>query len=234
MKNYMDKFTVLCGLDLQWGRELEEEFKGTGISAGYADNIGSILDIFPGTQIDIIICSSMEFYSFLEYEGTEIFEKYIMKKGIPVMVITDRYSASDELKALHLGCFDYQTNQVPVKIIAQRIKNRLEYIPYSYNHKACVPDIKRLYFDGRTGSLYYHGKLIKLTRREKDVLGILVRHHGEPVEKEIILQKAWGDSFKGNIRVIDTIIKQLRKKLAGYNADIITHYGRGISINFKE
>ena len=49
------------------------------------------------------------------------------------------------------------------------------------------------------------------------------------VEKNVILHEIWGNGFTGSSRVIDTVVKQLRKKLSGSNIQIITHYGRGIS-----
>jgi len=65
------------------------------------------------------------------------------------------------------------------------------------------------------------------------VLDILLCNKGLPVAKEIILKEVWGKGFSGSIRVIDTVIKQLRQKLAGYNIQIITYYGRGISIEIQ-
>ncbi len=70
---------------------------------------------------------------------------------------------------------------------------------------------------------------MKLTKREKDVLYILLSNKGIPVEKNVILHEIWGNGFTGSSRVIDTVVKQLRKKLSGSNIQIITYYGRGIS-----
>ena len=72
--------------------------------------------------------------------------------------------------------------------------------------------------------------MVNLTNRERGVLYILACNKGIPVSKDIILKEVWGNSFNGNMRVIDTIIKQLRKKLQNSNIKIITHYGRGISV----
>lgn len=211
-KIYMDRFIVLCDHDLLWDIKLEEEFNSENICISYADDIDDICNVFPDTNIDIIICSAMEFFSFTEYG-------YIIKKGISVFVVADEYSEADEFNALKAGCFDYQLRTAPIKVIAQRIKNRLA----ETSHK------KKLYFDSAAGSIYPDRELASLTKRESAVLKVLLSNEGIPIEKKIILQKVWGENFKGNIRVIDTVIKQLRKKLSGYNIKIITHYGRGVS-----
>lgn len=219
----MDRFIVLCDHDLSWDTKLEEELSSEDITIDYTDDIGDIENMFPDTSIDIIICSDIELVSFIEYESLDNLCKYIAKKGVSVLVIADKYSETDELNALKLGCFDYQLRTAPIKSIAQRIRNRLTETSYR----------KRLYFDNATDSVYADGKLVKFTKRETAVLKLLLINKNNIVSKEIILQKIWGADFKGNIRVIDTVIKQLRKKLSYYNVKIVTHYGKGLSINFR-
>ncbi len=218
----MDRFIVLCDHDFVWVTELKEELDDEKISIGYVDSIDDIESIFPDAVVDIIVCSAIEFYSFIEYEDTNYLYKYILNNGISVMVIADEYSESDEINALKFGCFDYQLRSASVKAVAQRIKNRL----------ANTSGKKRLYFDNNTNSIYSDVDLPKLTKRENAVLKVLLSNEGSTVEKSIILQKVWGENFKGNIRVIDTIIKQLRQKLSGYNIKIITYYGIGVSLSF--
>ena len=164
----------------------------------------SIEDIFPFITIGIIVCSFDEFYNFIECKSS-----------------LDIHGAWS--KTSSLGCFDYQLRTVPVQIIAQRIRNRIADISLD----------KKIYYDKDTKDIYTDGCLINLTRRERDVLDILLCNKGLPVAKEIILKEVWGKGFSGSIRVIDTVIKQLRQKLAGYNIQIITYYGRGISIEIQ-
>lgn len=219
----MDKFIILCDHDLKWDAKLKEEFIDDNICINHVDDIDDIENIFPGSNIDIIICSVMEFYSFAEYENFGRLYGYIMNKEISIFVIADEYSETDELNALSFGCFDYQLRTASIKAIAQRIKNRLSE----------TGNKNKLYFDNTANAVYSDGEIVKLTNRESDVLKILILNKGNTVEKNIILQKVWGKTFKGNIRVIDTVIKQLRKKLSAYNVKIITHYGKGVSISFK-
>lgn len=219
----MDRFIVLCYHDLYWNLKLEEELNNEDISIIHADGIDDIENMFPDISIDIIICSAIELNSFIEYEGLDSLYGYIVKKGIAVLVIADEYSETDELNALRAGCFDYQLRTASIKSIAQRIKNKLAQTSYR----------KRLYFDSATDSVYSDGEPLKLTKRENAVLKLLLLNKNDTVPKEVILQKVWGEAFKGNIRVIDTVIKQLRKKLSCYNVKIITHYGGGVSISFR-
>lgn len=215
----MDSSIVLCDHDVIWDTALKQEFENENIFICHADGIEDIENIFSYVNTDIIICSIEEFYNFTENLPDNGLARYIANNKISVLVIADTYSASDEMAALTQGCFDYQLRTAPVQIVAQRIRNRL----------ADKLHAKNIYYDNITKDIYSNGCLVKLTKREKDVLYILLSNKGIPVGKDIILHKIWGDSFTGSIRVIDTVVKQLRKKLSGSNIQIITHYGMGIS-----
>lgn len=222
----MDNSIVLCDHDLLWDAELKKELSNENIFIGHADSIediGSTRNLFPFITTDIIVCSVEEFYNFIEYKKDGSLDIHYTKGKTSILAIADNYSVNDEFAALSSGCFDYQLRTVPVKIIAQRIRNRL----------ADISQDKNIYYDKATKDIYTDGHLIKLTKRERQVLNILLCNKGLPVAKEVILKKVWGNSFNGSIRVIDTIIKQLRQKLSGYNAQIITYYGRGISIEIQ-
>ncbi len=221
-RNYMDRSIVLCDHDLLWDTRLKKELADEDIFIGHADSIediGMAGNIFPSATAGVIVCSVEEFYNFIECKSRLDMHHAEGK----ILAIADNYSASDELAALSLGCFDYQLRTVPVQIIAQRIRNRI----------ADISPGRKIYYNKDTKDIYKDGCLIKLTRRERGVLDILLCNKGMPVAKEIILKEVWGKGFNGSIRVIDTVIKQLRHKLKGYNVQIITYYGRGISIEIQ-
>lgn len=219
----MDNSIVLCGHDLSWGTALKKEFENDNISIYYADSIEDIENIFSYVNTDIIICSIEEFYNFTENLPAGGFRRYVASNKISVLVIAGSYSVSDEIAALTQGCFDYQLRTAPVQVVAQRIRNRLADKSYE----------KNIYYDSITKDIYSDGCLVKLTKREKDVLYILLSNNGVPVRKDVILHKVWGNEVTSSSRVIDTVVKQLRKKLSGSNIHIITYYGRGISATIQ-
>ncbi len=219
----MDNSIVLCDHDLLWDLSLKRELASENIFISHADSAEDISDIgniFPFVTTDIIVCSVEEFYNFIEYKKERKTDSLPANGKVSILAIADSYSASDEFAVLNMGCFDYQLRTVPVKIIAQRIRNRL----------IDISQCRQVYYSKKSKSIYTEGHLIKLTKREKAVLYVLLCNKDAIMPKEVILKEVWGENFHGSIRVIDTIIKQLRKKLSGYNIQIITHYGYGISI----
>ena len=172
----MDRSIVLCDHDLLWDTRLKKELADEDIFIGHADSIediGMAGNIFPSATAGVIVCSVEEFYNFIECKS----RLDIHHAEGKILAIADNYSASDELAALSLGCFDYQLRTVPVKIIAQRIRNRL----------IDISQCRQVYFNKTSKNIYTQGHLIKLTKREKALLCMLLCNKGTPVPKEVIL-----------------------------------------------
>jgi DNA-binding response OmpR family regulator len=74
---------------------------------------------------------------------------------------------------------------------------------------------------------------LKLTTKEYDLLEFLIRNRNLPFTREQLLEKVWGYDYIGDIRVIDDLVKRLRKKLdeAGALLDIKTVWGYGYRID---
>ena len=68
---------------------------------------------------------------------------------------------------------------------------------------------------------------MSLTPREYEVLEFLIRNRGKIQRREMLLEALWGFDYMGDTRTVDTIIKQLRKKLGDYGQWIKSVYGVG-------
>jgi DNA-binding response OmpR family regulator len=67
-----------------------------------------------------------------------------------------------------------------------------------------------------------------LTRKEYDLLALLVQHAGEIIPREALLMQVWGYGAEIRTRTLDVHIRRLRKKLGGYADQYIeTIFGIG-------
>ncbi len=64
--------------------------------------------------------------------------------------------------------------------------------------------------------------LIEMTPKEYDLLKYLIENKGIVLSREVILNKVWGYDFYGELRVVDSHIKKVRKKISPYNDGIKT------------
>ena len=73
---------------------------------------------------------------------------------------------------------------------------------------------------------------MSLTRKEYDLLALLVRHSGQIVPREALLMQVWGYSPEIRTRTLDVHVRRLRKKLGGY-ADRYIETIFGIGYRFQ-
>ena len=140
-----------------------------------------------------------------------------------VMVLTEREQYFEEQQCLAAGASDYQNRDKPFPILLQRL---LLLQTKSYQPQGLFKPGKTI----RGGSAQVC-RLAEsgMTPKEQKVFECLLRERGRPVSRQQLLIQVWHDSGQAP-RVVDTVIKQLRRKLNGSGIVIRTHYGKGYSI----
>lgn len=136
-------------------------------------------------------------------------------------MMTARDSEIDELKGLSIGADDYITKPFSLKVLNIKVKKMLkidENSSYKFND---------LSFDFRSGELTVNGESVELTRREIQFLEYLIKNKGIIFSRDVLLNEVWGFDFEGDDRVVDTLVKRLRKKLGNYSDMIKTVRGMG-------
>jgi two-component system phosphate regulon response regulator PhoB len=93
---------------------------------------------------------------------------------------------------------------------------RDEHLVIDYNHQSAILDNERM----------------PLTRKEYDLLSLLVRHAGEIIPREALLMQVWGYGAEIRTRTLDVHVRRLRKKLGGY-ADHYIETIFGIGYRFQ-
>jgi DNA-binding response OmpR family regulator len=87
---------------------------------------------------------------------------------------------------------------------------------------------ERLEFDLETGAAAVDSSPLVLTRKERELLSLLVENRGEIVPRAVLLQRVWGYSREIRTRTLDVHIRRLRKKLGAYGEHCIeTVFGIG-------
>ena len=89
---------------------------------------------------------------------------------------------------------------------------RDEHLSLDFNQQAAILDAERM----------------TLTRKEYDLLALLVQHAGEIIPREALLMQVWGYGAEIRTRTLDVHVRRLRKKLGGYADQYIeTIFGIG-------
>lgn len=153
--------------------------------------------------------------------GWEVCKEVREQSNIPIVMMTARDSEIDELKGLNIGADDYITKPFSLKVLIVKVKKILK-IDEKSSYK-----IDGVYFDFKSGELKIDDKDIELTRREIQFLEYIIKNKGIIFSREQLLNDVWGFDFEGDDRVVDTLVKRVRKKLGAYSDMIKTVRGMG-------
>jgi DNA-binding response OmpR family regulator len=100
------------------------------------------------------------------------------------------------------------------------------------NHHALPYRDEHLSMDFTQQAVLLDSERMTLTRKEYELLALLVRHAGEIIPRDALLMQVWGYSAEIRTRTLDVHVRRLRKKLGGY-ADLYIETVFGIGYRFQ-
>ena len=142
---------------------------------------------------------------------------------VPVVFTSARDQDLDKILGLELGSDDYIAKPFSPKELVLRINNILKRI-YKENDKNMV-NYQDYLIDLNKRIVLDEKKEIKLTTLEFDLLVLLVSNMGKSFSREEILNLVWSDDYFGSDRVVDDLVRRLRKKMKKLNINTIYGYG---------
>jgi len=145
----------------------------------------------------------------------------------PVIFISARDADLDKIIGLELGSDDYLAKPFLPRELIIRTKKLLERA-----YKNQITQIKEnnimlgaYLVDEITREVSKEGKVIELTSKEFDMLVFFMNYRSQAFSREQILKRIWGEDYFGNDRVVDDLLRRLRKKLPHLNIETIYGYG---------
>lgn len=149
-------------------------------------------------------------------------------KSLPIMMLTAKSQPEDELKGFDLEVDDYVAKPFLPSLLLARIERLLERGRVTVDQDVQTTDelngIKLLH---HKQMLEIHGELIDITKKEYELLVFLFNNRNQILSREQLISNVWSSDFNGDIRTIDTHIKQLRSKLDDLSYMIKTVHGVG-------
>ncbi len=129
--------------------------------------------------------------------------------ALPILLLTARDALQERVAGLDAGADDYlvkpfQSEELSARLRALLRRNR--------------PPEERLAFadlslELETGTVRRAGRELELTRREAELLELLLRHPRSVVTRELALQEVWGGEGEASLNVVDRYVAYLRRKL---------------------
>lgn len=145
---------------------------------------------------------------------------------IPVVFCTAKDTEDDTVAGLNLGADDYIAKPFAIREVLARVRSVLRRTEKQQAESSSVR-FEGIDIDLKRKACKLDGEPLALTKKEFEILALLLSHPGTIFSREEILHRIWSDEVVVLDRTIDVNITRLRRKVGPYGEHIVTRQGYG-------
>ncbi len=213
----VDDEESLCEI-LQFNLEIE------GYEADVAYSAEQALEMHPERYSLILLDVMMGEMS--GFRMAQILKSKPETAHIPVIFCTAKDTEDDTVAGLNLGADDYIAKPFSVREVLARVRSVLRRTARHDETEESVA-FEGLSIDLKRKRCTMDGEQLPLTKKEFEILALLLSHQGVIFSREEILRRVWSDEVIVLDRTIDVNITRLRRKIGAYGEHIVTRLGYG-------
>lgn len=183
---------------------MELEHEGYEVQVVY--NGREAMELIQSDTFDVILLDIM----LPGINGMEVCRRVRQFSEVPIIMVTAKADVTDRVMGLDTGANDYLTKPFAIEELLARIR------AIQRNHQKVSDDVLQvgnLMMNTKTHEVVQNGENVSLTKKEYDLLEMLLRNKGIVLTRDRLLESLWGYEYSGDTNVIDVFIKHLRNKL---------------------
>jgi len=150
---------------------------------------------------------------------------------VPILMLTARDATPDVVRGLDLGADDYLTKPFSFEVLLARIRALLRRGPASQPVRLRVGALE---LDPARHEVSLDGQPIELTRTEFRLLAHLMRHRGQVIPRDALIEAVWGFERDIESNTLDAFICLLRSKIESDFSNRVIHTVRGVGYVVRE
>ena len=202
--------SILVVEDDQDIQELLQEFlKEAGYDVMVAGDGVEAMELFAKNKYDLILLDIM----LPKIDGFGVCELIRKQSQVPIIMLTALGGEEEQIRGLDLQVDDYIVKPFSMPVLIRKIGAVLRRSAGVQEDEHKTIACRNLVLDLDNFSATVDGAVYELTQREFEVLRELLTHQGRVLTRQNLLDRLWRYDFFGDERVVDTHIKNLRKKL---------------------
>lgn len=219
---------LLVDDDLKNSMLLKRFIEAEGYEVVYANNGRVGLEMYKTDHPDLMLLD----INMPELNGFEL-ARIIREsdKRVVIFFLTDRTDKVDRLKGFSLKGNDYIPKPFYPEELIARIHERFDSLTVDQDVEYRMGDTL---FRPNLSSLTYGGETHSLSVRQTEILQLLAENTGKPVERDVILEKVWGDASYSNSLALNVQITYIRRLLTDPRLSIISIKKKGYILKVND
>lgn len=177
-------------------------------------------------NLDIVLLDGM----LPDIDGVDVLKEIREHSQVPVIMLTARESEEDQLNGLNNGADNYITKPFLMTVLLVHMDKLIQ---KNSNEDTDVIEKGALKLEKQFRKAYINGEFVDTTPKEFDLLVYMCENEKVVLKRENILDAVWGFDYDGDMRTVDTLVKQLRKKMTDKYPYITSVYGVGYRFEVK-
>jgi two-component system response regulator RegX3 len=148
-----------------------------------------------------------------DQSGVELCQRMRALAPVPIIMVTARDSEVDIVLGLELGASDYVAKPFRLRELVARMRAVLRRGSATAVPRDEVLSVGPVRLDNARREVMVSGGAVDLSRKEFDLLALLMTHAGQVVTREWCIDRLWWDQDLSDTRTLDTHVKRLRRKI---------------------
>jgi two-component system response regulator ArlR len=225
----MEKYKILIVEDekqMSMFIEMELTHEGYEVDTAYDGREG--LEKIENKEYDLILLDIM----IPSLNGIEVCRRISQFSNVPIIMLTAKSDILDKVLGLDVGANDYLTKPFAIEELLARI--RVHTREKILKNKLDEIKVKDIVMNNITHEVWRDGREIQLTKKEYDLLEMLLINKNIVLSREKLIEEVWSYDYLGDTNLVDVFIRYLRSKIDdGFEDKLITTI-RGVGYVIKD
>jgi DNA-binding response OmpR family regulator len=208
---------------------LAEALRSEGFDTELAGTVAEALELAKN-EPDLVLLDVM----LPDGSGFDVCRELRKTSRVPIIILTARGEEPDRIVGLELGADDYVVKPFSAREVVARIRAVLRRVDTPDAPAQGPIEIGEVRLEPAKREVTLRGEPLELSRKEFDLLQLLMQSAGSVVKRERLIDEVWDPNWFGSTKTLDVHVSGIRRKLGDDPSDPrYLHTVRGVGFRFS-